>query len=76
MLGGKQSIVSTPYFQFEKRFDFLFEYVMNTRDDLMCWPHWWHHGKQCKLSWKSPAIVLSNFCGNPGLNKIVTQVTP
>ena len=29
----------TLYFQFEKRFDFLF-YVMNTSDDVLCFPSW------------------------------------
>ena len=32
-----------------------FVYVMNS-----------HNGKQCNLSWKSPGILLSDFCGNPG----------
>ena len=33
-------------------------------DDLMCLPSL-HYGKQHKLSWKSPGIILSDFCGNP-----------
>ena len=48
MLGGRQTIFSTPYFQFEKKFDFLFVYVMNTRDYFLGLPSR-HHGK---LSWK------------------------
>ena len=51
MLGGRQTIFLTPYFQFEKRFDFLFVYVMNTCDYCLCLPSW-HHGKRRKLSWK------------------------
>ena len=35
MLGGRQTIFLTPYFQFEKKFDFLFVYVMNTVFDLI-----------------------------------------
>ena len=31
MLGRWKTIFSTPYFQFEKRCDFLFVYAMNTR---------------------------------------------
>ena len=38
MLGRRQSIFSTPNFQFEKRLDFLFVFVMNTHDDLLCLP--------------------------------------
>ena len=38
MLGGRQTIFLTPYFQFEKRFDFLFVYVMNTCDYFLCLP--------------------------------------
>ena len=64
MLGGRQTIFLTPYFQFEKRFDFLFAYVMNTCDYFLCLPSW-HHGKRRKLSWKSHGILLSDFCGNP-----------
>ena len=51
MLGGRQTIFVTPYFQFEKRFDFLFVYVMNTGNYFLCLPSW-HHGKRRKLSWK------------------------
>ena len=51
MLGGRQTLFLTPYFQFEKRFDFLFVYVMNTCDYFLCLPSW-HHGKRRKLSWK------------------------
>ena len=65
MLGGRQTIFLTPYFQFEKRFDFLFVYVMNTCDYFLCLPSWLH-GKRRKLSWKSHGILLSDFCGNPG----------
>ena len=50
MLGRRQAVFSTAYFQFEKRFDFLFVYVMNTRDDLLCLPSL-HLGKWHKLSW-------------------------
>ena len=64
MLGGRQTIFLTPYFQFEKRFDFVFVYVMNTCDYFLCLPSW-HHGKRSKLSWKSHGILLSDFCGNP-----------
>ena len=63
MLGGRQTIFSTPYFQFEKKFDFLFVYVMNTCVYFLCLPSW-HHGKWRKLSWKSHGILLSDFCGN------------
>ena len=51
MGGFRQTIFSTPYFQFEKRIDFLFVYVMNTCDYFLCLPSW-HHGKRRKLSWK------------------------
>ena len=36
MLGRRQTIFSTPCFQFEKRIDFLFVHVMTMRDDLLC----------------------------------------
>ena len=45
MLGGRQTLFSTPYFQFENKFDFLFVYVMNTCDYCMCLNSW-HHGKR------------------------------
>ena len=70
MLGGRQTIFLTPYFpyfQFEKRFDFMFVYVMNTCDYFLCLPSW-HHGKGVNCdgkSWKSHGILLSVFCGNP-----------
>ena len=51
MLGGRQTIFLTPYFQFENKFDLLFVYVMNTCDYFLCLPSW-HHGKRRKLSWK------------------------
>ena len=51
ILGGRQTIFSTHYFQFEKRFDFICVYVMNTCDCFLCLPSW-HHGKQRTLSWK------------------------
>ena len=51
MLGGRQTIFCTPYFQFEKRFDFLSVYVMNTCEYFLCLPSW-HHGKRRELSWK------------------------
>ena len=50
MLCRGQTIFLTPDFQFEKRFDFLFVYVMIMCDDILCLPSW-YHGKQCKLSW-------------------------
>ena len=40
MLGRRQAIFSTPYFQFEKGFDFLFVYVMNLRDDRLRLASW------------------------------------
>ena len=43
MLGGRQTIFLTPYFQFGKKFDFLHYFL--------CLPSW-HHGKRLKLSWK------------------------
>ena len=70
MLGGRQTIFLSPYFQYEKRFDFLFVYVMNTCDYFLCLPSW-HHGKRRKLSWKSHGILLSDFCGNPVFCKVV-----
>ena len=66
MTGRRQTILSTLYFQFEKTFHFLFVYVMNTCDGLLCLPSW-HHGKQCKLPWKIHGILLSDLCGNPDL---------
>ena len=69
MLGMRQTIFSTLHFQLKKRFDFLFVYFTEhyhespTPDDLLCLPSW-HHGKQRKLSWKSPGILLSDSCGN------------
>ena len=36
MLGRRQTIFLTPHLQFENRFDFLFVYVMNACDDLLC----------------------------------------
>ena len=62
VLGRMQTIFSTAYFQFEKRFDFLY-YVMHMRDGLVCLPSW-HHGKWHKLSWKNDGVLLSDFCGN------------
>ena len=61
MLGRRETLFLTPYFQFEKRFDFL---VINTHDDLLCLPSW-QHGKQGKMSWKNHGILLCDFCGNP-----------
>ena len=73
MLVGRQTIFSTPYFQFEKKFDFLFVYVMNTCEYFLCLPSW-HHEKWCNLSWKSHEKVrkshgtfLAYFCRNPVL---------
>ena len=43
-----QTIFSTPYFQFKKRFYFLFVYVMNTCDYFLCLPSW-HHTRYKKL---------------------------
>ena len=63
MLGRRQTIFLTPYFQCGKKFVFIFVYVMNMRDDFLCLPSW-HHGKQNKLSCKSHGILLSDFCGN------------
>ena len=60
MLGRKQSIFSTPYFQFEERFDFLFAYVTNTCDDLLCLSYR-HHGNRRKLSWKNYGKVMEFF---------------
>ena len=65
-----KSVILTPYFQFEKRFDFLFVYVMNTCDYFLCLPSW-HHGNGVNCdgkSWKSHGILLSVFCGNPVYN--------
>ena len=51
MVGRMQTIFSTSYFQFDKRFDFLFVYVMNMHNEssvfafLASW-------KPVKLSWK------------------------
>ena len=64
MLLSRQTISFTPYFQFQKRFDLLFIFVINTHDDLLYLPSC-HRGKQRKLSWKSHRIVLCDFCGNP-----------
>ena len=76
MLGGRQTIFLTPYFQFEKRFDFLFVYVMNTCVYFLCLPSW-HHGKRRKLSWKSHGILLSDFCGNPApCSTVVHFISP
>ena len=65
MLGSRQTIFSTLYLQFEKRFYFIFLiyvilYVMNMRDDRLCLP-FRHHGKQRKLSWKRRGNLLSDF---------------
>ena len=57
MAGRRLTIFLTPYFQFETRFDFMFV-------NLLCLPSW-NFGNQCKLSWKSHGILLSDFCGNP-----------
>ena len=43
-----------------ERFDFLFIFVMNTHDDLLCLPSW-HHRKQRKLAWKSHGILLCDL---------------
>ena len=60
MLGGRQTIFLTPYFQFEKRFDFLFVYVMNTCDYfLFCLPGIMENGVYCH------GILLSDFSENP-----------
>ena len=64
MIFRRQTIFSTPYFQFEIKSDFLFVFVMNVHDDLLCLSPW-HHGKQWKLSWRRHGILLSDFCGNP-----------
>ena len=59
MLCRRQTIFSTPYFQFENKFYFLFvnNNVKNTHEKLLCFPSW-HHGKQRILSWKSHGILL------------------
>ena len=62
MIGRRQTIFSTPYFQFENNFHFLFVYVMNTCDDLLYLPSW-HHGKQCQMSWKSHGILVLDVRG-------------
>ena len=59
MLVRRQTIFSTHYFQFVKRSAFIFVYVMNVRNDLLCLPSW-HRGKQRKLSWKNRGIKLSD----------------
>ena len=64
MLGGRQTIFSTSYFQFKKKFDFLFVYVIIFCDYFLCLPSL-HRGKWRKLSWKSHGILLSDFFGNP-----------
>ena len=56
MLGRGKTILLTPYFQFERRFDFLFLCVMYTRGELLYLPSQ-HHGKQCKLSRK----IMENY---------------
>ena len=68
MLVGRQTILSTPYFQFEKKFDFRFMYVMHTCDYfLVSLPDIMENGVNCHgKSWKSHGILLSDFCGNPG----------
>ena len=71
----EQTICATPYFQFEKRFDFLFVHVMNMRDDLLRLPSW-HRGKVRKLSSKSHDILLSDFCGNPVSGHDGLQIAP
>ena len=75
MLGGRQTIFLTPYFQFEKIFYFLFVYVMNTCDYFLCLPSW-HHGKWHKLSWKSHGILLSDLCGNPAFRMSTNERSP
>ena len=64
MIGRRKTVFLTPYFQFKKKFDFLFVYVMNMLDDLLCLLSW-HLGKQCNLTWKCHGILLSDFCRNP-----------
>ena len=46
------------------RFDFLFVYVMNTSDGLLCLPSW-HHGNHRKLSSKRHGMLLLDLWGNP-----------
>ena len=41
MLGGRQTIFSTPYFQFENTFDFLFSCIC----DYFLFLNSWHHYK-------------------------------
>ena len=53
MLSGGQTIFSTPYFQFEKRFDFLFVYVMNTCDYFYVFAF--------LASWKTAYIVMEFY---------------
>ena len=44
---------------------------MNMRDALLCLPYW-RHGKQCNLSRKIHAILLSDFCENPECDRLVS----
>ena len=59
----RQTIFSTPYFQFDRRSYFLFVYVMNTCDDLLCLLSWLveGRGKQHKLSWKTALLVMEFY---------------
>ena len=70
MLGRRQTIFSTPYFQFEERFDFILYICVGIRAMIFCGcvPGIMenivnYHGKYRKLSWKSNVgILFSDFC--------------
>ena len=67
MLGGRQTIFLTPYFQFEKRFTF-FPCMWWIRAIIfcVCLPGIMENGVNCHgKSWKSHGILVSDFCGNP-----------
>ena len=59
MLGGRQTIFLIPYFQFEKRFDFLFVYVMNRYVRLFETETELHRGTHQEVL---PYIILLNKC--------------
>ena len=59
MLGRRRTIFLTPYVQFEKRFGFLFEYVMNMRDDLLCLPSW-HHGRDVDFYYQISVVRVAH----------------
>ena len=57
MLGRRQTIFSTPYFQFEERFDYIFVYMCWNTCDVLLWLPGNYHGKYRKF-------LMEKSCGN------------